>query len=145
MVNKTGHGSKPGIGSKAIFKNSLGPMCIIRGLIASFIITIIVFAVFSLLLAYTDFPEKHIVTAVVAATIASALTAGVVSTRGVRSRGWVNGSIVGLIYILVLYLLSSIVYMDFTVDGNFPVMVLICLLSGIIGGIAGVNMKDKKH
>jgi putative membrane protein (TIGR04086 family) len=121
---------------------------LLKGLLASYIITIPAFMVFALIMTNLDFPQKLLTPAVVVITVISVLTAGAVSTRGVRSRGWLNGSIVGFIYMLVLYLFSSILCKNFTVDRYVITMTIIGVLAGAIGGIMSINSpnsyKDKK-
>ncbi|HOQ07981.1 MAG TPA: TIGR04086 family membrane protein [Clostridiales bacterium] len=119
----------------------LNPLLLLKGLIASYIITIPAFLLFALILSNVDFPQRLVTPVVVIITVISVLTAGAVSTRGVRSRGWLNGSIVGLVYMLILYLFSSIVYKNFAVDRNVLTMTIIGVLSGAIGGIVSINTK----
>ena len=120
----------------------LGPMSILKGMLAAYIITIPAFMLFALILANTDFPQRLITPAVVVTTIISVLTAGSVSTRGIKSRGWLNGSIVGFIYMLILYFFSSLTYDNFSVDKYVITMTVIGVLTGAIGGILGINIKS---
>ncbi len=119
----------------------LNPLLLLKGLIASYIITIPAFLLFALILSNVDFPQRLVTPVVVIITVISVLTAGAVSTRGVRSRGWLNGSIVGLVYMVILYLFSSIVYKNFALDRNVLTMAVIGVLSGAIGGIVSINTK----
>ena len=121
--------------------DTLNPLLLLKGLLASYIVTIPAFLLFALILANLDFPQRLITPVVVVITVISVLTAGAVSTRGVRSKGWLNGSIVGLVYMLILYLFSSIVYKNFAVDRNVLTMTIIGVLSGAIGGIVSINTK----
>jgi putative membrane protein (TIGR04086 family) len=73
------------------------------------------------------------------------LVAGSTSTRGLRSRGWLNGCIVGFIYMLLIYLAGSIVYKDFSFDNYMITMFIIGIITGAIGGIIGINMKQGRH
>lgn len=117
---------------------------LLKGLLASYIITIPAFMVFALILANLDFPQRLMTPAVVIITVISVLTAGSVSTRGVRSRGWLNGSIVGFIYMLILYLFSSILCRNFAIDRYVITMTIIGMLAGAIGGIMSINTNIKK-
>jgi putative membrane protein (TIGR04086 family) len=114
---------------------------IIRAIIFSYIVTIPIFIIFALILAYTNFPEKLIVPVVVVTTIISVLTAAFSVTRKAETRGWLNGGIVGFIYMFILYILSSIVYDNFTINKYVLTMVLIGVLTGAIGGMLGINSK----
>ncbi|NLH97039.1 MAG: TIGR04086 family membrane protein [Clostridiaceae bacterium] len=121
--------------------DTLNPLLLLKGLLASYIVTIPAFLLFALILANLDFPQRLITPVVVVITVISVLTAGAVSTRGVRSKGWLNGSIVGLVYMVILYLFSSIVYKNFALDRNVLTMAVIGVLSGAIGGIVSINTK----
>ena len=118
---------------------------IIKGIIFSYIITIPIFIIFAFILTYTDFPEKFITPAVVIVTITSILMAGSIASKSLKSRGWLNGGIVGLIYMLVLYLLSSILFNNFSLDRQVISMIFIGFLSGSIGGIIGINAKKSSR
>ncbi len=118
---------------------------ITKGIIVSYIITIPAFIVFALVLSYTDFPEKYLPAVVLITTIMSIFVAGSTTTKHIKSRGWLNGGAVGLVYILVLYVLSSIVYKDFTINRQIISMALIGLLTGSIGGIVGINMRSSSQ
>lgn len=114
---------------------------LLKGLLASYIITVPAFMLLALILSNTDFPQRLATPAVVITTVISVLTAGSVSTRGIRNRGWLNGSIVGLIYMIILYLFSSLLYNNFTIDKYVVTMAAIGILTGAIGGIVGINAK----
>jgi len=66
---------------------------------------------------------------------------GIYAFRGIRNRGWLNGSIVGLVYMIILYLFSSLMYKNFTIDKYVITMTVIGVLTGAIGGIVGINVK----
>ena len=126
---------------KAPLHESITLMSVIKGIIVSYLITIPVFVLFALILTNTDFPEKFISIGVVITTIISVLTAGTTSTRGLKNKGWLNGSAVGFIYMLILYLLSSIIFNNFVIDRYVITMTVIGVLTGAIGGIMGINVK----
>ena len=131
--------------TKTAVNESLNPVSVLKGILAAYIITIPAFMLFALILANTDFPQKLISPAVVVTTIISVLTAGSVSTKGLKSRGWLNGSIVGIIYMLILYIFSSLLFKNFTIDKYVITMTVIGVLTGAIGGILGINVKKGKY
>ncbi|MDD2503591.1 MAG: TIGR04086 family membrane protein [Clostridia bacterium] len=124
---------------KSTEKESLKISLLLKGLLASVIITVLAFILLSLILANTNFPQRLITPSVVVTTIISVLTAGSVSTRGIRNKGWLNGSIVGLVYMILLYLISSLVYNNFSIDRYVITMAAIGIMAGAIGGILGIN------
>jgi putative membrane protein (TIGR04086 family) len=114
---------------------------VIKGLIISFLITLPCFLGFALFLTYTDFPEKYTFIAVLITTVISVLTASAYSTKNVKSKGWMNGCAVGVLYVAVLYLASSIVFMNFAVNVQVVLTVVIGAIVGCLGGIFGINLR----
>ncbi len=58
----------------------------------------------------------------------------------IKKNGFINGLLVGLIYIIFIYLLSSIINNSFSLNLNSIIMIFSSLATGIIGGIIGVNL-----
>lgn len=114
---------------------------ILKGVGISFAFTLISLTIFSALLTYTSLSESLIQPVVISVTGISILAGSFFATRKVGKNGIIKGIAVGLIYILLIYLISSIVN-----GGNFAltmgsvIMILIGILCGAIGGIIGVNI-----
>ena len=128
---------------KASLNERFNIVRIIKGIVLSYIITIPLFIIFSFILTYSDFPEKYVSPVVVVVTIISILFAGAYATKRMKSKGWLNGGVVGFIYIFVLYLFSSIISGNFDIEKKVLSMLLIGVLAGSIGGIIGINIKYK--
>lgn len=137
MVKKTTYAVKGQVIEK------FGFFSLLKGIIFAYLITIPFFIFFALVLTYTNFPEKYIVLAVMATTIGSILFASLVLAKNVKNKAWFNGILIGFIYMVLLYLASSIVFKDFSLDRYILTMVLIGVLSGAIGGILGAGFETK--
>lgn len=135
MINKTGQSAK------TIMSEHANALSIAKAILISYLITIPVFAVFAYILTLTDFPQKYTPYFVIVTTILSVVIAGWSSTKYIRSKGWLNGGIVGFIYMLVLFLLSSSTYGSFSMNAHVITMFVIGTLTGSIGGILGINFK----
>jgi len=59
----------------------------------------------------------------------------------VRKNGIINGSIVGFIYILTIYILSSLIEGSFSLNTYSIIMIIGSVLAGALGGIIGVNRR----
>ena len=64
------------------------------------------------------------------------------ATTNLKKNGIINGALVGLIYILVIYFLSSIIEKDFSLNIQSIIMIIASIIAGGIGGIIGVNKKN---
>lgn len=112
-------------------------------LLTAFAITIPALFILAAILTFTDFPEKYKTTAVLIATLSALFVAGFRSGINNEKNGMVKGALTGLIYMLILYLASSIIYNDFMLNQRSIIMVITGILAGAAGGIAGINRKAK--
>ena len=131
--------------AKAVPYERVNLMLIFKGILISYLITIPAFIIFAFILTYTSFPEKFIPAAVTFTTVISVLIAGSKATRNVKNKGWMNGGVVGFLYVIVLYLISSITFKKFTIDKHGITILIIGVLTGAIGGIIGINLKKNIH
>lgn len=114
---------------------------ILKGVGISFSFTLICLTIFSALLTYTNLSESLIQPVVIAVTGISILAGSFFATKKVGKNGIIKGIGVGIIYILLIYVISSIVNGgNFTLTIGSVIMILIGILCGAIGGIIGVNI-----
>lgn len=59
----------------------------------------------------------------------------------IKKNGIINGGVIGFIYILLIYLISSITGVGFSININSIIMIICAVLAGMVGGIIGVNIK----
>lgn len=114
---------------------------ILKGVGISFAFTLISLTIFSALLTYTSLSESLIQPVVISVTGISILAGSFFATRKVGKNGIIKGIAVGLIYIFLIYLISSVVNGgSFALTMSSVIMILIGILCGAIGGIIGVNI-----
>ena len=116
---------------------------IIKGSVFSIILSIILLLIFAMLLCYTNLAESTMVPVVLVITGISILIGGMISTKTIRKNGLLNGGLVGLIYIIILYLVSSLCITGFSLTLNSFIMLLTGTIAGMIGGVIGVNLNKK--
>lgn len=116
---------------------------IIKGSILSIILTIICLLIFSLILAYTNIPEKTMIPVITAVTAISILAGSIISVSKIEKKGIINGALVGLIYILTIYIISSIAKGNFGITINSIILIAPAIIAGMLGGIIGVNIKNR--
>ena len=114
---------------------------IFKGVGISLIFTIIALSIFACLLVFTNLSENLMQLVVIVVTGISILMGSCIANRKMTKNGIVNGIAIGGIYILAIYIISSIVN-----DGNFSlnlgsvIMMATGIIGGAIGGIIGVNI-----
>lgn len=127
--------------SENISENGNNIKKVIKGSAFSIIITLIGLLVYSIILSYTSVSESTIPTIVIIITAISLLIGSTISTSNIKKNGIINGMFVGLIYIAIIYLLSSIVTGNFLLNITSIIMIITSVLTGALGGIIGVNKK----
>lgn len=116
---------------------------IIRGSIFAIITSAILLLIFAVLLCYTNLSESTMLPVILVITGISILIGSMMSTRKIRKNGILNGGMVGIIYIIALYLISSLFLAGFNLTFNSFIMLIIGIITGMIGGIIGVNTNRK--
>ena len=96
--------------------------------------------IYAFILAFTLVPESSIPLFIFVSGMISVFIGSSMAVIKIKEKGFINGSLVGLMYILVLYLLSSIFSTGFGINGYAFFMILFNVIVGMIGGIIGVNM-----
>lgn len=115
---------------------------IVKGIIISFVITIILFYILGIILSCTSVPEKIITPAIIVITGISILIGSSVSLIKSNSQGMIKGGIIGFAYFTILYLASSILLKNFEVNVYSGIMFTATFICGGIGGIVGINIKN---
>ena len=114
---------------------------ILKGILISFITSILLLAILSAVLAYTDVSENIINPAIIVITAISILIGSSLGNIKIKKNGLLNGAIIGGVYILLLYLISSIAMWEFNLNLRSIIMIAIGIIFGVLGGIIVVNRK----
>ena len=112
---------------------------ILKGLGIAFIITFIFLLILAIVLTYTNASEDIINPTIITITAISILIGSSISNMKIKKNGLINGGIVGGLYIILIYLFSSILNESFTLTIQSIVMIVIGIAFGVLGGIIGVN------
>ena len=126
--------------NKVVENTNKRGISILTGMLISFAITLISIFIFSILLTYTDIQESTIFPVITCITAISILVGSSISTVKIRKNGILNGGIIGLIYMLIIYLISSITNAGFTLNMNAIILMISGIVAGMLGGIVGVNI-----
>ena len=106
---------------------------ILKGSAVSLVSTIVLLFIFAIILTFTNVQENTIVPVVITISTISILLGSVISTLKIKKNGLINGGVVGLIYIVSIYILSSITGSGFSLSINSIIMMLACIIGGMLG------------
>ena len=90
---------------------------------------------------YTNIQENVINPVIMILTAISILIGSSIGNAKIRKNGLINGGIIGGAYILIIYLISSILNWRFSLNVQSIIMIVVSIIFGILGGIIGVNKK----
>jgi putative membrane protein (TIGR04086 family) len=111
----------------------------------AYILTFVIFLAAAAFLTYTEFPQGMIPSVVVITTMISIMFAGSGFARSAKNKGWFNGMLAGLIYMVILYVISSLTLNTYGIDINGLIMLILGMAAGAFGGVVGINLKMKKR
>ena len=106
---------------------------IFKGVTISYIFTFVSFLTFAILLSTTNISDSYIPGVI--------LIGSANCTKKANSQGLIWGSLVGLIYSIILYLISSLLFVGFSIPMSTFYLFALSILFGAIGGVIGINLK----
>lgn len=110
-------------------------------LILSYTIAIILLSLSATLFAYTNINDNLINIFVFVIIVITNLLGSLFLSRKIKKRGLITGLLFGIIYFLIIYLMTSIFYTGFFINKAAGLYLLITSISGMVGGIIGVNVR----
>lgn len=114
---------------------------ILKGVGISLISSLLLLIIFAIILTFTNIPETVIGPVIIVLTAISILFGSSISNMKIKKNGLLNGGIIGGMYMLTIYLISSILNWDFTLNLEALIFIVVGIAFGILGGIIGVNKK----
>jgi putative membrane protein (TIGR04086 family) len=118
---------------------------IITGIVLALVLSLTVLFVLSFFLMFTEFPEMYLRPCIVISSILSVALSSFLVSKKKGNHGLIIGSLIGFCYVGVLFLFSSILDQALIFDQSLFLMMAIVVLSGVIGGVTGVNLKSSKR
>ena len=114
---------------------------IFKGIGIAFAITLILLLIFSAVLTFSNISESVISPVIITATAISILIGSSIGNNKIKKNGLLNGALVGIIYMVIIYLISSLLNWRFSLNLQSIIMISVGVIFGILGGIFGVNKK----
>ncbi|MDI3311198.1 MAG: TIGR04086 family membrane protein [Thermoanaerobacterium sp.] len=113
---------------------------IIVGLLVSYIITLLFFIIYALVLTYTPLSELTLPTLTMLITIIGIVLAGAIAARNTKSKGWLNGGLAGLLYVLLMLFLGVYFVKEAGINAGVALKLIWGVVLGAIGGMIGINL-----
>ena len=117
---------------------------IFNGVIFSLIISVLTVIVFAIIVKFANLSSKTVEIVNIALKIISILT-GTLLAVGSGRQGLFKGGIIGLLFVLVSYLVFSLINGSFSVNPLTAFDVIFCLVAGLLSGVFAVNVRKGKE
>lgn len=109
---------------------------IMKALLASYIVTGILLFILTLLLYKFQWDEQMITAGIIAIYVISTFAGGFILGKLKGTRKFLWGLIMGILYFLLLFLISFGIYRSFDGNGtNVLTTLLLCMGGGMLGGM----------
>lgn len=114
-----------------------------RGVIVSLVLSLMIAMVMALVMLTADISDGVAYLMSVSISILSAFVGAFVAVRSIKEKGWLWAMICGGIYYIILYIISSAV-LGIYFSAKTPVMLLITVLAGAVGGVFAMGKGERK-
>lgn len=109
--------------------------------ILSFAVSIVLFLIIvSLVFAYTNIDDMYIDSAIFLSMALSAFISSFFLCKKIKKKGIIHGIGVNILCVLIIFIISCVLNQKFSITNTLGVYIGICSLTGIVGGILGVNV-----
>ena len=122
-----------------VIQESSNVVRILKGSLFAIITTLVALFIYSLILTFTNIPEQTMTACIIIITCISILIGSSLSTMRIKKIGILNGGLVGLIYISIIYLFSSVLQTGFSLNLSS----IIIMAGGIIAGMIRRNYRSE--
>ncbi|CDF58337.1 TIGR04086 family membrane protein [Thermobrachium celere] len=110
-----------------------------RGVILSIILLLITALVFH----YTNWDPKHVDTVTFIITVLSIVYASIYGCFKIKSKGYLHGGIIGLLYMVVIAMVSLFVQKGNINFKGLIIMLVMALVIGVFSGLIGIILSDR--
>ena len=112
---------------------------LLKGIVISYIITMLVFIIYAILLTYTNISPDYISITALVTTAASCIICGFVTAKASGSKGLLWGIVSGGCYMIIMFTLGFATIPTFALNQKLVVSLCLALGGGAVGGVFGVN------
>lgn len=120
-------------------KPTASVIVVAKGVLCAYALSIAIFLIGSALIQYTALTEAILPFTAMATSLIAIFVGAAYVARSLKTRGWLNGGITGLVYLLGLVILGRIFLPEFSLDMGYAAKTALAFATGAAGGIFGLN------
>lgn len=112
-----------------------------KNLIISLLLSLIGMFILAVILSKTGVSDSIMGKAIIGISASAICFSGFLTSKKLEMKGILCGILQGILYMVLLYTISSIASGNFSLKLEGIVMIIVGIVSGGIGGIIGANLK----
>ncbi len=112
---------------------------IARGVLYAYFLSLVVFLIVSALVQYTPLTEAVLPYITYATALIAIFVGAAYVAKKLEAKGWLNGGITGLVYLLGLVVFAFILVPEFNIHLGYISKVFLAFVTGAAGGVFGIN------
>ncbi|MFL0251766.1 TIGR04086 family membrane protein [Clostridium neuense] len=110
------------------------------GVLRAFVITLIVILIFAFVATKVHFSDGITNMIIMVSTLISIMYGSIYASKKSGRKGWLNGLLVGGLYIVIFYIVSIICGSSSKLEVRDFVRVVLAVLVGTLSGMLGINI-----
>lgn len=114
---------------------------LLKSIVSAVLISLVLMFVLAVVLAVTSVQENIMSFSIIFISAISILISAFYASKKIKEKGIICGAIVGFMYMIVLYFISSFLNWNFSLTLETISMMAAGIIGGAFGGILGVNLK----
>ena len=116
----------------------------VKGVIGSIAVTILLTAIFSLIMSFVDISSAIFSGIYVVITSIGLIFGTILAAKLQGSKGWLVGIVVGVLYYIALYGIGILFGAEATLATLDLIKFLLCIFVGMLSGMLGMNIGREK-
>ena len=113
-----------------------------RAVFTAFALNVVLVGIFSIFVYFFDMPEKLVSAVIIILSSLCVFFCGTAMARNIEKRGFLNGLVFGMVYLLLIFAVSLAAFGEISVTLHNGVRSICIMLSAIFGGVIGINAKE---
>ena len=113
---------------------------VLKGLVGALAVTVLLTAIFSLIVSFVDFSPSVFSGVFVVITSLGLIFGTIVGAKLYGKKGWLVGLAVGILFYIALYVIGILFGAEATLGFYDLIKFSLCVLVGVLSGMLGINL-----
>lgn len=119
-------------------KNDIIYVC--EGVLRGFFLTLVLIVIYTVITYFTKTNDKTASAFYVIITALGVMYGAIYAVRKIKRRGWLNGMLVGVFYMLVIFIISLLSGRGASISSYAILRFVLAIFVGTLSGMLGINI-----